>query len=185
MTEQKKKTPLQLSCLSRYWSSAQLSRLPVPNARDLLIRDTFVLSTPDSCKVCGCSRVEYPEQARVCSRRGGILPKATSLCKYLGSHMTTAAFKANPSAYAVQLYRGVLDARRTSDGFGRYANAANTARQANAQLISERKLIGRRGSGRRVFPQATKAIEDGEEILVKYGSGYWRGNGSAGNAHPL
>jgi hypothetical protein len=111
--------------------------------------------------------------------------KGDVICEYLGTQMTTAAFRAKPSVFAVQLYRGVLDARRTCDGFARYANAANTARQANAQLISERKLIGRRGSGSRIFMQATKAIQDGDEILVKYGSGYWRGNGSAGSAHPL
>ena len=111
--------------------------------------------------------------------------KGDVICEYLGVQMASLTFQANPSAYAVRLYRGVLDARRTCDGFGRYANAANSARQANAQLISERKLIGRRGSGRRIFLQATKAIHDGEEVLVKYGSGYWHGNGSVGTAHPL
>jgi hypothetical protein len=96
------------------------------------------------------------------------------ICAYLGAQMTTAAFRANPSAYAVQLYRGVLDARRTCDGFGRYANAANAMRQANAQLISERKLIGRRGSSSRIFLQATK-----------YGPGYWRAHAPIGTAHPV
>ena len=84
--------------------------------------------------------------------------KGQVICDYLGTQMTTAEFRANPSAYAVQLYRGVLDARRTCDGFARYANAANKARQANAQLISERKLIGRRGSGSRILLQATKGL---------------------------
>lgn len=111
--------------------------------------------------------------------------KGDVICEHLGTHMTKAAFQSNPSMFGVQLYRGVLDARRTSDGFARYANAANTARQANAQLLTERKLIGRRGLGSRVFLQATKPIHDGEEILVKYGSGYWRGSGWAGAAHPL
>jgi hypothetical protein len=111
--------------------------------------------------------------------------KGDVICEYLGTQMTSASFRASPSAYAVQLYRGVLDARRTCDGFARYANAANKARQANAQLISERKLIGRRGSGGRIFLQATKTIHDGEEILVKYGAGYWRGNVFTGGAHPL
>jgi hypothetical protein len=107
------------------------------------------------------------------------------ICAYLGAQMTTAAFRANPSAYAVQLYRGVLDARRTCDGFGRYANAANAMRQANAQLISERKLIGRRGSSSRIFLQATKTIRDGHEVLLKYGPGYWRAHAPIGTAHPV
>jgi hypothetical protein len=71
--------------------------------------------------------------------------KGDVLCEYLGIQMTTAAFNASPSASAVQLYRDVLDARRTCDGFGRYTNAANTVRQASTQLISERKLIGCEG----------------------------------------
>ena len=111
--------------------------------------------------------------------------KGDVICEYLGAQMATAAFRAKPSVFGVQLYRGVLDARRTCDGFARYANTANTARQANAQLISERKLIGRRGSGSRIFLQATKTVQDGEEFWVRYGSGYWRANGSIGNVHPL
>jgi hypothetical protein len=111
--------------------------------------------------------------------------KGDVICEYLGEHMTTAAFIAMPSALGVQLYRGVLDARRTCDGFGRYANAANTARQANAQLISERKLIGRRGSGSRIFLQATKTIRDGQEVLLKYGLRYWQAHAPIGTGHPV
>ena len=85
----------------------------------------------------------------------------------------------------MQLYRGTLDARRTCDGYARYASAASTTRQANAHLISERKLVGRQGSGSRIFLPATKAIHDGEEVLLEYGAGYWREHGSYGDAHPL
>ena len=59
---------------------------------------------------------------------GGQFAKGEVICEYLGTHMTTAAFRGNPWAFATQLYRGTLGARRTCDGFARYANAANTAR---------------------------------------------------------
>jgi hypothetical protein len=101
--------------------------------------------------------------------------KGDVICEYLGVQMERSVFDSLPSAYGVQLHRGVLDARRTCDGFGRYANAAPGARDINSQLISERKLIGRRGAGSRIFLQATRTIRDGEEILLQY---EWRPLGS-------
>lgn len=100
--------------------------------------------------------------------------RADVICEYgPGTVMTSAAFAANPSAYGCRLWRGVLDCRRTDQGFGRYCCAANTARQVNAQLIAESKLV-RRGSGSRVFVQALKTIEPGSEIYVKYGQQWWQ-----------
>ena len=106
---------------------------------------------------------------------GHTFHKGDVICPYLGEVMTSAEFEAEPSAYAVRLYRGVLDARRSSDGFGRYANAARRKRDVNAQLISESKLV-RGGSGKKIFLQATKKIEDGAEILLAYGTQYHRAN---------
>ena len=90
------------------------------------------------------------------------------ICPYLGKVMSGSDFRALPSAYGVQLSGGrVLDARRTSDGLGRYACSASSVRGRNAQLITEHKLLGR-GSGSKVFLQATKRIADGDEVLLYY-----------------
>lgn len=104
-------------------------------------------------------------------RRGDIV------CSYPGRIMAKGAFDANPSAYGVKLHdASVLDARRTSDGFGRYANAAQRAGQVNGQLISERKVMGRKGSGKKILLQATKPIAAGTEVLLRYGNEYnWAG----------
>ena len=96
------------------------------------------------------------------------------VCEYgPGTVMTSEAFRLSPSAYGCRLWRGVLDCRRTDQGFGRYCCAANQARQVNAQLIAESKLV-KRGSGSRVYVQALKTIEPGSEIYVKYGKNWWQ-----------
>ena len=102
--------------------------------------------------------------------------KGDVICQYEGRRMTRAAFNNNPSAYAASIYDGsVIDARRTSDGFGRYANAAQRKKDVNAQIISEAK-VSRGGSGKKLFLQATKRINDGDEILLAYGAQYHRQN---------
>ena len=102
--------------------------------------------------------------------RGGVI------VEYEGEYMTRAAFDQSPSAYAAGIYNGVIDARRTSSGFGRFANAATRRANVNAQLITEKKLT-RRGSGRKLFLQATRPIRDGDEILLAYGHQWWAANG--------
>ena len=98
------------------------------------------------------------------------------ICEYLGVRMSKAAFDANPSAYGAELYdRSVIDARWSTAGFGRWANAATRKQDVNAQLISEAK-VARKGSGRRLFLQATKAIADEDEILLSYGKTYFANN---------
>jgi hypothetical protein len=100
--------------------------------------------------------------------------RADVICEYgPGTVMTSEAFRLNPSAYGCRLYRGVLDCRRTDQGFGRYCCAANTARQVNAQLLAQSKLV-KKGSGSRVFVQALRTIEPGAEIYVRYGTSYWQ-----------
>lgn len=90
------------------------------------------------------------------------------VCEYEGRILaSTAQFLSNPSAYGVRLYKGVLDARFSNEGFGRFANTSANMRGRNAQLITQAKLR-RGGSGSRVFLQAVKRIEDGEEVLIHY-----------------
>ena len=111
--------------------------------------------------------------------------RADVICEYgPGTIMTSEAFRLNPSAYGCRLWRGVLDCRRTDQGFARYCCAANTERQVNAQLLSESKLV-KRGSGSRVFCQATKDIEAGDEIYVRYGAAYWKEQAPGGQPHGL
>ena len=98
------------------------------------------------------------------------------LAEYKGIHLQRQAFEQNPSAYAVSLYDGsVIDARYSTSGYGRWANAATRQKDVNAQIISEAKIV-KKGSGRRLFLQATKKIADGEEVLLSYGKFYWSCN---------
>ena len=101
------------------------------------------------------------------------------LCQYKGRVMTSAEFKASPSAYGVRLWRGVLDARRSSDGFARYANAAARVREVNAHLIADSKLR-KGGSGSVIWLQATKPIPAGTEVLIRYGANYHTEQGNVG-----
>ena len=99
-------------------------------------------------------------------------PRGHVLCEYKGRIVSRAQWLLHPSAYGVKLYTGeTLDAVRTSDGFARYANSAMRAKDVNGQLISGAKL-GRRGEGKRIYLQLTKAVKAGTEVLIAYGDEY-------------
>lgn len=106
--------------------------------------------------------------------------RGSVICEYEGQFMTRAQFDASPSLYAADLGHGdVIDARRSCDGFARYANAAMRRQDVNAQIIVEAGLVPG-GSNRKAFLETTRDIADGEEILLAYGPKYWRNHPAPG-----
>jgi len=75
-------------------------------------------------------------------------------------------------AYFLQIYRDqAIDAARTNCGEGRWVNdPRGTDSTANAKFVIHTPRGGLRVAGLRT----TRPILKGEEILVKYGVGYWR-----------
>jgi hypothetical protein len=103
--------------------------------------------------------------------------KGERVCQYKGKIVSRAAFEAEPSLYGVGLSGGlVLDAVLSSAGAGRYVNSAPRKRDVNCQLISLRKILGRRapaGSGKVIYVQCTKrVVRAGEEWFCLYGNNY-------------
>ena len=63
----------------------------------------------------------------------------------------------------------VIDAKPLVKSFGRYANDARGLKGAKGGSNNAKYVI----EGERVFIEATKNIEAGQEILVGYGKEYW------------
>ena len=102
-------------------------------------------------------------------------PRGHVLCEYKGRVVSRETWAVHPSAYGVRLYNGnTIDAVRSCDGFGRYANAGATKRLQNGHLVSGRQLDQRRGSGKQIYLQLTKAVREGDEVLISYGDSYFR-----------
>jgi hypothetical protein len=78
----------------------------------------------------------------------------------------------NVSPYVLQITRRKgIDAARTNSGYGRWANdPRGTGHVANAEFVVNRTT----GTARL---RATKRIEVGEEIFVRYGPDYWQALG--------
>ena len=114
--------------------------------------------------------------------------KGEQVCEYKGTIVKlkgAGGFEQHPSAHGVGLSGGlVLDAVRSSAGFGRFVNAAQRRSDINCQLISLRKILGGRapaGSGKVVYVQCTKRVPAGAEWLCAYGSDYsWGAGGPQG-----
>jgi SET domain-containing protein len=100
------------------------------------------------------------------------IPKGTKISEYKGriSTWNDARHEEGNNAYIFYLNRNhVIDAKGSklslahfaNDGKGLNRDKANTN---NAKYITE---------GKRVYIEATRDIEPGEEILVGYGKEYW------------
>jgi hypothetical protein len=103
------------------------------------------------------------------------------VCAYPGTVVSRSEFDSLPNSYGVAISAGrVVSAMYSTDGFGRYANDAK-GRRNNCWLMTEAKYGSQharprfRGSGSRVCVVSKREIEEGEELLVSYGSSYWTG----------
>ena len=63
----------------------------------------------------------------------------------------------------------MIDAKNYYTTFGRYANDANGISKLKKTINNSCYVI----DGKRVFIEATKNIDAGNEILVSYGKEYW------------
>jgi hypothetical protein len=76
----------------------------------------------------------------------------------------------NFNAYVYYINRNyVIDAMRRKTALARYANDANGLSKNHTFRNNAKYVI----DGKRVFLEAKKDIEAGEEILVSYGNEYW------------
>ena len=102
------------------------------------------------------------------------LPADTSI-DYTGDRVPLAS-DADGGAYFLEIARGVgIDAARTNAGEGRWCNdPRGTDATANAAF----SLYTPPGKPRTACVRTLRPIKMGEEIMVKYGSGYWRYRGA-------
>lgn len=97
------------------------------------------------------------------------ISRGTRIAEYRGRIITWKDFDAdNPYIYSVNR-KHVIDARPYKKSVARYANDARgiyslPGLRNNAKYIED---------GLKVFIEATKNIQAGEEILVAYGKDYW------------
>ena len=96
---------------------------------------------------------------------------AHSAIDYTGDRVPLAGDR-DGGVYFLQTKRNeAIDAARTNAGEGRWVNdPRGTAQRANAEF----SLYTPPGGQRRAGLRTTRAILEGEEILVKYGADYWR-----------
>ena len=98
------------------------------------------------------------------------LPKGTRI-PYTGDKISLRS-KRRGGTYVLQVkkYEGI-DAARTNSGEGRWVNdPRGTGLSANCEFI----LYTPPGGTRAAWLRTLRPIEKGEELLVKYGAGYWR-----------
>lgn len=100
------------------------------------------------------------------------IAKGTRIVEYKGKTTTWKAVQEQPgfNGYVYYIKRNlVIDAKKYIKAFGRYAN--------DARGISKLKNVANNSSylidGERVFIEAVKDINAGDEILVAYGKEYW------------
>ena len=106
----------------------------------------------------------------------------TLVDEYLGGTVSNDSFDSQPSPFAVGISQGrVINSIRSSDCFARFANdARGTWAANNCWLVSDRQsglhwaqTRYTNGSGSRVWLMTICAVQQGEELLVEYGTGYW------------
>ena len=105
------------------------------------------------------------------------IKKGAKIAKYKGTVKSQAEYDKKPSGYGVSVAGGrVIDAASTQSSIARYANncrgadkKAKECRGNNAKFS-----INNRTTPPTVWIKATKNIAAGTEILLAYGSGYWR-----------
>jgi len=100
------------------------------------------------------------------------IAKGTRIVEYKGKITTwkNVLQGKNFNAYVYYINRNyVIDAMRRKTAFARYANDANGLSKNHTFRNNAKYVI----DGKRVFIEAKKDIEAGEEILVSYGNEYW------------
>ena len=102
--------------------------------------------------------------------------------EYLGDIVSNDSFDSQPTPYAVSVSQGrVINSTRSSDCFARFANdARGTWAINNCWFVSDRQFglhwaqpRYTNGSGGRVWLMTNRAVQQNEELLVGYGTGYW------------
>jgi len=100
------------------------------------------------------------------------IAKGTRIVEYKGKITTwkNVLQGKNFNAYVYFINRNyVIDAMRRKTALARYANDANGLSKNHTFRNNAKYVI----DGKRVFIEAKKDIEAGEEILVSYGNEYW------------
>jgi SET domain-containing protein len=100
------------------------------------------------------------------------IAKGTRIVEYKGKITTwkNVLQGKNFNAYVYYINRNyVIDAMRRKTALARYANDANGLSKNHTFRNNAKYVI----DGKRVFLEAKKDIEAGEEILVSYGNEYW------------
>lgn len=100
------------------------------------------------------------------------IAKGTRIVEYKGKITTwkNVLQGKNFNAYVYYVNRNyVIDAMRRKTALARYANDANGLSKNHTFRNNAKYVI----DGKRVFLEAKKDIEAGEEILVSYGNEYW------------
>ena len=99
------------------------------------------------------------------------IPKGTRIIEYKGTVTTWDVVKSDPTNAYIYFVKPnhVIDARDHPKSLARYINDAKglvraKERTNNAKFITD---------GLRVFVEAIRDIEAGEEIFVEYGQQYW------------
>jgi len=100
------------------------------------------------------------------------IAKGTRIVEYKG-HATTWKLAQQQKNFNGYVYfikdELVIDAKNYYTTFGRYANDANGISKLKKTINNSCYVI----DGKRVFIEATKNIDAGNEILVSYGKEYW------------
>jgi hypothetical protein len=102
------------------------------------------------------------------------LPKDSIICSYWGKVVKTSVAKSDSynSDYVLQCSpEWSIDSKNKLSCYGRYCNDPIFPDQVNADLVGE-DTDGER-TGVIGYVQAIKDIQEGEEIYVSYGIGYW------------
>jgi len=100
------------------------------------------------------------------------IAKGTRIVEYIGSITTWKDVMAQTrfNGYVYYIKRNiVIDAKPYKKTFGRYANDANGITKIKNVKNNSRYII----EGTKVFIEAFKNINAGDEIFVSYGKEYW------------
>nr|CEL73023.1 TPA: SET domain-containing protein [Toxoplasma gondii VEG] len=98
------------------------------------------------------------------------LPKDSWLCEYLGTRLSLRQIlREQNRAYVIcaGTLNAHIDARLHPEVLARYINDNAKKEKLNARFVKDKER-------RRVFVQALRDLEAGEEIYASYGEGYWR-----------
>ena len=99
------------------------------------------------------------------------IAKGTRIVQYKGKSTTWKAVQQEDfNGYVFYIKRGlVIDAKNYIKAFGRYANDAGGISRLKKITNNSRYVV----DGEKVFIEALKDINAGDEILVSYGKEYW------------